>query len=145
MAPAEQQALDYLRNKQDKDLATLLRSQPASANAAHITLDKLAQACMPTSFISLLQLSLVSQQNDDLSEESPRLALHRLVSDFTDQNSAFVFEVLTALQSAGLSLNQASEDKDTPLHLAARSGHLQLCKELVNHGADPLARNSKNR
>ncbi len=144
MGSAEQQALTLLNNKQDSELAALLHSQPSSAVAAHISLDKLAQACLPKSYVALLQVELASQQ-DDPTNESPALALHQLVTNISDKNGSFVFEVVVAMHSAELSLNSSNTDKDTPLHLAARSGHLQLCQLLVQQAADPLARNSKNR
>lgn len=144
MSTAEQQALKFLTNQQDPELATLIHSQPLPAIAARITLDKLAQARMPLSYVALMQ-TLVSQQSEGAPEESSALALHCLVSKLTEMDSCFVCDVVLAMHAAGVSLNQPNTEKDTPLHLAARSGHLQLCQLLLQQGADPLARNSKNR
>ena len=142
---AEQQALKMLSDKQDEQLATLLHSQPSSAIAAHISLDKLAHAGLPKTYVTLLQNSLAGQQTDLNEEESPAFALHRLIADISDKEMVFVSEVVVAMQLNGMSLNQPDTVQDTPLHLAARSGHVQLCQLLVQHGADPLARNNKNR
>lgn len=144
MSTAEQQALKFLTNQQDPELATLIHSQPLPAIAARITLDKLAQARMPLSYVAMMQ-TLVSQQSEGAPEESSALALHCLVSKLTEMDSCFVCDVVLAMHAAGVSLNQPNTEMDTPLHLAARSGHLQLCQLLLQQGADPLARNSKNR
>ena len=146
MGAAEQQALKLLSDKKDSELAALLRLQPSSAIAAQISLDKLAKACLPKSYVALLQADLASQQTDATStDDSAALVLHRLITGMSEKDVPFLFEVVAAMQSAGISLDQPNTDKDTPLHLAARSGHLQLCQLLVQQGADPLARNSKNR
>ena len=147
MAKAEQQALTFFSNKQDAELASHLHAQPSSADAAHLSLDKLAQARMPTAYVALLQSELASQQTEPATalDSSPALAIHELVDSMSDKDATFVSEVVAAMHAAGLSLSLANSDKDTPLHLAARSGHLQLCQLLTNNGADPLARNSKNR
>ncbi|DBA92862.1 TPA: hypothetical protein ACH3X1_003035 [Trebouxia sp. C0004] len=141
----EQQALKLLSDKQDGQLASLIHSQPVSAIAAHISLDTLARAGLPESYITLLQADLVGQQTDLTQDESPALALHRLIADMSDKETVFVSEVVAAMQLNGMSLNQPNTVQDTPLHLAARSGQVQLCQLLVQHGADPLARNNKNR
>ncbi|DBA66490.1 TPA: hypothetical protein ACH3X2_002461 [Trebouxia sp. C0005] len=141
----EQQALIMLSHKQDEQLASLIHSQPSSAIAAHISLDKLAHAGLPKSYVTLLQKSFAEQQTDINEDESPPFALHRLIADTSDKETVFVSEVVAAMQMSGISLNQPNTVQDTPLHLAARSGHVQLCQLLVQHGADPLARNNKNR
>ena len=145
MAQAEQQALTLFSNKQDAELASHLHAQPSSANAAHLSRDKLAQARMPKAYAAVLQSELVSQLNEPALDNSPAFALHQLVGSMSDEDTQFVSEVVAAMHTAGLSLSLANSDKDTPLHLAARSGHLQLCQLLIDNGADPLARNSKNR
>lgn len=142
---AEQQALKMLSDKQDEQLASLLHSQPSAAVAAHISLEKLAHAGLPKSYVTLLQNSVADQQTNLHEEESPAFALHRLIADTSNKEMVFVSEVVAALQLNGISLNQPNTVQDTPLHLAARSGHVQLCQLLVQHGADPLARNNKNR
>ena len=142
---AEQQALQMLSDKQDEQLASLIQSQPSSAIAAHISLDKLAHAGLPKSYVTLWHKSLAGQQTDLNEDESPAFALHRLIADISDKGMVFVSEVVAAVQLNGISLNQPNTVQDTLLHLAARSGHVQLCQLLVQHGADPLARNSKNR
>lgn len=145
MSKAEQQqALTFFNNKQDTDLAAFLHAQPSSANAAHLTLDKLV-ANMPKSYTALLQSDLFDQQIEPADDASPALALHQLVNGTTDKDRPFLHEVIAAMHAAGLGLSVGNTDKDTPLHLAARSGSLQLCQVLVQHGADPLARNTKNR
>lgn len=42
-------------------------------------------------------------------------------------------------------MNATNGDGDSPLHVAATGGHMQLCKLLIENGADPLIRNGKNR
>ncbi|KAG2444244.1 hypothetical protein HXX76_001001 [Chlamydomonas incerta] len=54
-------------------------------------------------------------------------------------------EVVAALLSLGLSPNVVNKEGDTPLHVAARGGHIEVCKALVAGGADVLRRNNKNR
>ncbi|PNW87956.1 hypothetical protein CHLRE_01g008500v5 [Chlamydomonas reinhardtii] len=54
-------------------------------------------------------------------------------------------EVVSALLSLGLSPNVVNKEGDTPLHLAARGGHIEACRALVAGGADLLRRNNKNR
>jgi len=140
-----QQALKMLSDKQDGQLASLIHSQPSSAIAAHISLDNLAHAGLPESYVTLLQADLAGQQTDLNKDELPAFALHRLIADMSDKEMVFVSTVVAAMQLNGISLNQPNTVQDTPLHLAARSGHVQLCQLLVQHGADPLARNNKNR
>lgn len=144
MAKAEQQALRLFNNKQDTDLAVFLQAQPVAAGAAHLSLKTLADAGMAKSYTALLQSDLATQHNEP-SDDSPALALHQLVGSMTEKGMPFITEVIAAMHAAGLSLDSTNADKDTPLHLAARSGQLQLCQLLVQHGADALARNTKNR
>lgn len=144
MAKAEQQVLHLFNNKQDADLAVFLQAQPVAAGAAHLSLKKLADAGMADSYTALLQSNLTTH-HDEPSDDSPALALHQLLSSMTERDMPFITEVIAAMHAAGLSLDSANADKDTPLHLAARSGQLQLCQLLVQHGADALARNTKNR
>ena len=145
MAKAELQAESFFSDRKDEDLAFLLRAQPAAAAAAHITLDKLAQAGLPKAYTAVLHAALTSQQNEPSPDNSAAHALHQLISSMTEKTSPFVIEVIAAMHAAGVSLNSANADADTPLHLAARSGHLLLCQILLQNGADPLTRNSKNR
>ena len=42
-------------------------------------------------------------------------------------------------------MNTPDPDGETPLHLAAKAGHLDLCKLLIGHGANALSRNKRNR
>ncbi|KAG2430363.1 hypothetical protein HYH02_013725 [Chlamydomonas schloesseri] len=55
------------------------------------------------------------------------------------------YDVVAALLSLGLSPNVVNREGDTPLHVAARGGHMEVCKALVAGGADVLRRNNKNR
>lgn len=140
---ASEQAATLLNSKQDAELAALIRSQP-SAVAARIDLDKIASAGMPRSFVAFLQHQLAEPQ-DDLSDNCAALALHSLVTDMPEQDSEFVCQVISQMASVGLPLSQGNEQKDTPLHLAARAGRSVICQSLVQCGADVLARNDKNR
>lgn len=45
----------------------------------------------------------------------------------------------------GLSVKKENENGDTPLHVAAKAGHVPVCQVLIACGADVLARNKKNR
>ncbi|GFR51207.1 hypothetical protein Agub_g13556, partial [Astrephomene gubernaculifera] len=67
--------------------------------------------------------------------------LHRLAEEGAQ------YEALLALLSRcpGLSPNAANAEGDTPLHVAARAGHVEVCRALVAGGADVLKRNNKNR
>lgn len=53
-------------------------------------------------------------------------------------NNAFVVELL---HSKGIPLNYPDRNKNTPLHYAAKHGHLELCKYLIERGASAGARN----
>ncbi|GLC38176.1 hypothetical protein PLESTB_001091400 [Pleodorina starrii] len=55
------------------------------------------------------------------------------------------YDVVTAMMSLGLNPNTANKEGDSPLHVAARTGHLEVCRALVDGGADVLKRNNKNR
>ena len=147
MVKAEQQAINFLNNKQDADLALLLRSQPSAAGAAHLSLKRLADAGMAKAYTALLQSEMTTQQDAPAAaaDASPALALHQLISSMTEKDIPFLTDVTAAMHAAGISFNLTNVDKDTPLHLAARTGHLQLCQLLIQYGADPLARNIKNR
>lgn len=145
MAKAEQQATNFFNNKQDADLAAFLHSQPSAAGAAHLSLQRLAEAGLPKAYTALLQSELTTQQDELASDASPALALHQLISSITEKGMPFVTDVIAAMHAAGISLNFTNADKDTPLHLAARTGQLQLCQLLIQYGADALARNVKNR
>lgn len=145
MARAEQQAINFFDNKQDADLAAFLHSQPSAADAAHLSLQRLLEAGMPKAYTALLQSELTNQQHELASDASPALALHQLVSSITEKGMPFVTDVIPAMYAASISLNFTNKDKDTPLHLAARTGQLQLCQLLIQYGADALARNVKNR
>lgn len=145
MAKAEQQqALHFFNNKQDADLAAFLHAQPSAAGAARLSWKTLAEAGMAKSYTALLQADLTIQQ-DEPADASPALALHKLIGSMTEKDMPFITEVVAAMHAAGLGLDSTNTDKDTPLHLAARSGQLRLCQLLVQCGADALARNSKNR
>lgn len=144
MAP-DQQATAFLNNKQDADLAALFRTQPLSAIAAHIDLDRLAGAGLARSFVALLHIQLTKDPTQELADASAALALHSLVTDMPDQDIPFVCEVVSLMASVGINTSCGNEQKDTPLHLAARAGRLEICKSLIQHGADVLARNDKNR
>ena len=145
MAKAEQQAINFFNNKQDADLAVLLHSQPSAAGAAHLSLQRLADAGMAMAYTALLQSEMTTQQDGPAADASPALALHNLISSMTEKNVPFITDVIAAMRAAGISLNSTNLDKDTPLHLAARTGQLQLCQLLIQYGADPLARNIRNR
>ena len=145
MAKAEQQAINFFNNKQDADLALLLHSQPSAAGAAYLSLNRLADAGMSKAYTALLQSELTTQQDGPAADASPALALHQLMSGMTEKHIPFITDVIAAMHAAGISLNFTNVDKDTPLHLAARTGQLQLCQLLIQYGADPLARNIKNR
>lgn len=145
MAKAEQQAFDFFNNKQDADLAFLLRSQPSAAGAAHLSLQRLADAGMAKAYTALLQIEMSTQQDGPAAGASPALALHDLLSSMTEKNIPFITDVIAAMHAAGVSLKSPNADKDTPLHVAARTEQLQLCHLLIQYGADPLARNVKNR
>ena len=144
MAKAEQQALHFFNNKQDADLAVFLQAQPAAAGAARLSLKTLADAGMAKSYTAVLQSELDTQHNEP-SHVSPASALHQLIGSMTEKDMPFIAEVIAEMRAVGLSLNCTNVDKDTLLHMAARSGQLQLCQLLVQHGADAVARNSKNR
>lgn len=145
MAKPEQQAINLFNSKQDADLASVLHAQPAAAGAAHLSLKLLAEAGMARSYTALLQSEMTTQQDEPAADTSPALALHQLIGSMTEKNMQFITDGIAAMHAAGLSLNSTNVDKDTPLHLAARTGQLQLCQVLIEHGADPLARNIKNR
>lgn len=138
MAKAEQQAINFFDNKQDVDLAAFLQSQPSAAGAAHLSLQRLAEAGLPKAYTALLQSEMTTQQDQPA-------AFHQLISSITEKGMPFVTDVIVAMHAAGISLNFTNVDKDTPLHLAARTGQLQLCQLLIQYGADALARNVKNR
>lgn len=138
MAKAEQQAINFFDNKQDVDLAAFLQSQPSAAGAAHLSLQRLAEAGLPKAYTALLQAEMTTQQDQPA-------AIHQLISSITEKGMPFVTDVIVAMHAAGISLNFTNVDKDTPLHLAARTGQLQLCQLLIQYGADALARNVKNR
>lgn len=144
MAP-EQQARAFLNSKQDAELAALFRSQPSSAVAANIDLDSLAVAGLARSFVALLHIQLAKDPILGSADESAAVALHSLVTDMPDQDIPFVCEVISLMATASMNISLGNEQKDTPLHLAARSSRLQICQSLVLHGADVLARNDKNR
>ncbi|EFJ43608.1 hypothetical protein VOLCADRAFT_121415 [Volvox carteri f. nagariensis] len=55
------------------------------------------------------------------------------------------YDVVTAMMSLGLNPNTANKEGDSPLHVAARGGHVEVCRALVDGGADVLKRNNKNR
>ncbi|GIL76631.1 hypothetical protein Vretimale_8833 [Volvox reticuliferus] len=55
------------------------------------------------------------------------------------------YDVVTAMMSLGLNPNTANKEGDIPLHVAARAGHVEVCRALVDGGADVLKRNNKNR
>ena len=145
MAKVEQQAINFFSNKQDAELALLLHSQPSAAGAAHLSLKHLAEAGMAKAYTALLQSEMKTQRDGPAADASPALALHQLISSMTEKDIPFVTEVFAAMHAAGISFNFTNVDKDTPLHLAARTGQLQLCQLLIQYGADPLARNIKNR
>lgn len=42
-------------------------------------------------------------------------------------------------------MSKENVNGDTPLHVAAKAGHVPVCKVLIDCGADVLARNQKNR
>ena len=65
--------------------------------------------------------------------------LHELAS-----NSESVAEIEASIE-AGINVNGVDAEGDTALHIAARTGSLEVCKVLVEHGADLLLRNKKNR
>ena len=142
---SEQQAVAFLNKKQDTELAALLKAQPSSAVAANIDLDRLAAAGLARSFVALLQTQLAKESTQDLSDSSAAMALHSLFTDMPDQDTPFVCEVVSLMASIGISISQQNEQKDTPLHLAARAGRVAMCQSLVQSGADVLARNDKNR
>ncbi|KAK9842603.1 hypothetical protein WJX81_008535 [Elliptochloris bilobata] len=58
---------------------------------------------------------------------------------------ATVADIARALAAGWDPNTPRPESGDTPLHLAARSGSLEVCKALVASGANLLARNNKNR
>ena len=145
MTKAEQQAINFFDNKQDADLAGFLQSQPLTAGAAHLSLQRLAEAGLPKAYTALLQSEMTTQQDQLASVASPASAFHQLIGSITEKGMPFVTDVIVAMHAAGISLNFTNVDKDTPLHLAARTGQLQLCQLLIQYGADALARNVKNR
>ncbi|KXZ46400.1 hypothetical protein GPECTOR_44g75 [Gonium pectorale] len=55
------------------------------------------------------------------------------------------YDVVAAFLSMGLNPNTSNKEGDTALHVAARAGHVEVCKALVDAGADVLKRNNKNR
>lgn len=141
----EQQAVAFLNSKQDTELEALLKRQPSVAVAAHIDLDRLAGAGLARSYVALVQIQLAKDPKQDSAEESAALAAHSLVTDMPDQDIPFVCQVVSLMASANISLSYGNEQKDTPVHLAARAGRLAICQSLVQCGADVLARNDKNR
>mmetsp|Transcript_37318 Transcript_37318/g.105300 ORF Transcript_37318/g.105300 Transcript_37318/m.105300 type:complete len:98 (+) Transcript_37318:1-294(+) len=44
-----------------------------------------------------------------------------------------------------MNINKENKIQDTPLHLAAKAGHVEMCKLLFELGANVFHRNSKNR
>ena len=144
MSP-EQQAVAFLNNKQDAELEALLKRQPSSALAAHIDLDRLAGAGLARCYVALVQILLAKDPTQDSTEDNAAVAIHSLVTDMPDQDIPFVCQVVSLMASANINLSHGNEQKDTPLHLAARAGRLSICQSLVHCGADVLARNDKNR
>ncbi len=77
-------------------------------------------------FNILISLSLAAAASDPPSDR-----LHRAVSE---GDAASVRVEL----DKGVDLNRKNPDKLTPLHLAARQGHLEISRLLLEKGADPI-------
>ena len=45
----------------------------------------------------------------------------------------------------GALMHVKNKDGDTALHIAAKQGRIEICRWLLQHGANPLERNNKNR
>mmetsp|Transcript_39473 Transcript_39473/g.70756 ORF Transcript_39473/g.70756 Transcript_39473/m.70756 type:complete len:248 (-) Transcript_39473:151-894(-) len=54
-------------------------------------------------------------------------------------------ELVRGIVEGGVSVNKENKTQDTPLHLAAKGGHVEMCKLLFELGANVFHRNSKNR
>lgn len=73
------------------------------------------------------------------NSEGRTTQLHELADN--DDNAADV----EACIQAGVEVSAVDDDGDTALHIAARAGCTEVCRVLLNNGADVLVRNKKNR
>eukprot|EP00879_Flechtneria_rotunda_P006099 GHRR01006412.1.p1 GENE.GHRR01006412.1~~GHRR01006412.1.p1 ORF type:complete len:608 (+),score=207.09 GHRR01006412.1:162-1985(+) len=114
-----------------------------SASAAGLTL--------PLSFTGMLGLKLcrtavavmVKSSGKDLRESqdaADNTHLHLAACSRED-----LPDLVAALLSVGVPANAVNNDGDTALHLAARAGHIGVCRALVEGGADVFRRNNKSR
>lgn len=55
------------------------------------------------------------------------------------------YDLCLGLARLGINPNVLNKENDTALHIAARAGHMEVLRALVDAGADPLRRNGKNR
>jgi len=76
-----------------------------------------------------------------IDPENGNTAIHFCAANGLNALLQSLLETLKADQPSEL-INKRNESSNTPLHWAALNGHLEVCKLLVNAGADMWIRNS---
>ncbi|PNH12207.1 Ankyrin-3 [Tetrabaena socialis] len=140
---AEQPHLDLIRGLVAKgasvDMQLVMLLKPAALAALDLEFKTLVSAGLGKAAMTYVMRFDAEHAGDAAVDDSGNTHLH-LVAE-----SGASYEVVAALMSLGLSANKINREGDTPLHVAARGGHVEVCRGLVDGGADLLRRNAKNR
>jgi ankyrin repeat protein len=114
--------------------------KPAAIDALHLSFQSLAARGCTEAALAYIQ-RFEQEQSDKLASDANGSTYLHMVAE----SGGCSAELIQGLVSMGLTPNAANRDGDTPLHVAARCGHVDICRALVAAGADPLVRNGKNR
>jgi uncharacterized protein len=116
-------------------LAQLVKvMKPAAIDALHISFQSLAACNCTEAALAYIQ-RFEQEQSDKLASDANGCTYLHMVA----QSGACSADLIQGLVDMGLTPNAANKEGDTPLHVAARCGHVDVCRALV------AARNGKNR
>jgi len=132
-----------LERKDDVSASELLKMlQTSELSSLGLDAKTLLASGLPLSAISYLERFSGEKGVGDLAVDSDGNTLLHIAAAST----ATTYDACKKLVALGLGVNTANKaNVDTPMHVAAKCGNIEVCKALVECGADPTKRNGKNR
>ncbi|GAX77263.1 hypothetical protein CEUSTIGMA_g4709.t1 [Chlamydomonas eustigma] len=139
-------AVDFknaVENKDDVSASELVKKlQTSELSSLGLDAKTLLTNGLPLAAISYLERFLGEKGVGDVAVDSDGNTLLHIAA----ASPATTYDACKKLFALGLGVNTANKSNaDTPMHVAAKCGNIEVCKALVDCGADPTKRNGKNR